>query len=121
MCNSDADHVGASFDCCAAKRSSRCDVQALERVGAPDLAPVLLGTVQERQHVVAAGLHHGDGTGELLAQHLRHPLPVGPPLIGRLDHEPGLHGNRDREMGMVQRPAQEGLHLIIEPQADARG
>ena len=67
-------------------------VQALERVGAPDLAPVLLREVQERQHVVSRGLHHRHGGGELLAQHLRDPLPVGAHLIRRLDHEHRLHG-----------------------------
>jgi hypothetical protein len=64
----DADHVRAAFDVL---------VEALKRVGAPDLAPVLLGEVQERQYVVSGGLHHMDGGGELLAQHLGDPLPVG--------------------------------------------
>ena len=48
---------------------------------------MLLGEVKERQHVVSGGLHHGHGGGELLAQHLGDPLPVGTHLIGGLDHE----------------------------------
>jgi hypothetical protein len=74
----DADDVGASLDLL---------VQALQRVGAPDLAPVLLREVQERQHVVTGGLHDRQASGELLAQHLGNPLPVGAHLIEGLDQE----------------------------------
>ena len=51
----DADHVGAALDLL---------VEPLERFGAPDLAPVLLRKVKERQHVVASCLHHRHGGGE---------------------------------------------------------
>ena len=78
----DADHVGAALDLL---------VEALERVGAPDLAPVLLGEVQERQHIVTGGLHHRHGGWELLAQHRGDPLPVGAHLIGGLNHEHRFH------------------------------
>ena len=78
----------------SAERPSRCDVEALKRVGAPDLAPVLLREMQKRQHVVTGGFHHGHSTGELLAQHLGDLLPVGTHLIGGLDHEHRLHGGR---------------------------
>ena len=82
----DADHVGAAFDHCAAKRTLRCDVQPLMRVGAPDLAPVLLGEVQVDevfsvgvgQHVVAGGIHYRHSCWELLAQHLGDLLPPCP-------------------------------------------
>ena len=88
----DADHVGAGFYHGSAERTSRCDIQPLKRVGAPDLAPVLLGEVQECQHVVAGGVHHGHGRWELLAQHLGDPLPVATHLIRGLDHEYCFHG-----------------------------
>jgi hypothetical protein len=74
----DADHVGASHDLL---------VEPLQRVGAPDLAPVRLGAVEERQHVVAGGFHHWHSTRELLAQHFGDPLPVAAHMIGGLDHE----------------------------------
>ena len=74
----DADHVRAAFD---------CFVEPLERIGAPDLAPVLLREVQECQHVVSGGLHHGHSCRELRAQHLGDPLPVGMHLVESLDHE----------------------------------
>ena len=71
----------------SAERPSRCDVEALQWVGAPDLAPVLLREMQKRQHVVPCGFHHGHGAGELLAQHLGNLLPVGSYLLRLLDHE----------------------------------
>jgi hypothetical protein len=61
-------------------------VQPLERVGAPELAPVLLREVEERQHVVSGSFHHGHGTEELLSQHLGEALPVGALLVRCLDH-----------------------------------
>lgn len=88
----DADLVSAPFD---------PFVQALERVGAPDLAPVLLEEVQERQHVVASGLHHRHGVRELLAQHLGDPLLVSAHLIGGLDHEHRLHGSSDHVLASL--------------------
>ena len=74
----DADHVGASFDLL---------IEALEGVGAPHLAPVLLGKVEEGQHVVSGGVHHGHGCWELLAEHLGDPLSVATHLIRGLDDE----------------------------------
>jgi hypothetical protein len=62
----DTDDIGAALDLL---------VEPLERVGAPDLAPVLLREVEEGQHVITGGLHHRYGGGELLAQHLGDPLP----------------------------------------------
>jgi hypothetical protein len=79
----DAHHVGAAFDLL---------VKPLKRVDAPDIAPVLLGKVQEGQHVVSGGVHHGHSCWELLAQHLGDSLPVGAHLLRCLDHEHGLHG-----------------------------
>jgi len=107
----DADHVGAPFDLL---------VQALERVGAPDLAPVLLGEVQERQHVVAGGLHHRHGAGELLAQHLGDPLPVGAHLIGGLDHEHRFHGGGHHvlaSLGDVGQEVAQEMHPAALPAA----
>jgi len=37
----DAHNPGAALDHCAAKRTSRCDIDPLQPVGAPDLAPVV--------------------------------------------------------------------------------
>jgi transposase len=56
------DYVGAVL---LLRRSLRPDflVEPLEWIGAPDLAPVLLREVQERQHVVVSGLHDGHGGG----------------------------------------------------------
>lgn len=51
----------------SAERLARCDVELLVRVGAPDLASVLLREVQERQHV-DCGIHHRHSFQELLAQ-----------------------------------------------------
>ena len=79
----DADHVGAAFDLL---------IQPLKRVGAPDLAPVLLGEVQEVQHVVAGGVHHGHCCWERLAKHLGDALPVDTHLIRGLDQEYCFHG-----------------------------
>jgi hypothetical protein len=56
-----ADHVVAALDDCAAKRTSRCDVQALERVSAPHLAPVLLRDMQEGQHIPCGGVQYRHG------------------------------------------------------------
>ncbi len=39
-------------------------------------------------------LHHLHSGGELLAQHLGDPLPVGTHLIRYLDHEHRFHGRR---------------------------
>ena len=69
-----------------AERTSRCDVQPLQRVGTPDLAPMFLREMQERQYVVTGGIHHGHGSWELLAQHLGYLLPVGSDLLRLLDH-----------------------------------
>jgi len=66
-------------------------VEPLERVGAPDLAPVLLGEVQERQRVVSGGIHDWHSGGELLAQYLGDPLPVRAHLIRGLDQEYRFH------------------------------
>jgi len=52
------------------QRTSRFDAEALVRVDAPDLAPVLRRGLQECQYVVTGGCHHGHGSWELLAQHL---------------------------------------------------
>ena len=49
-----ADHDRAPFDLL---------VEALERVGAPDAAPVLLREVQERQHVVTGASITGTAVG----------------------------------------------------------
>ena len=49
------------------------------------------GKCKERQHVISRGLHDRRGGGERLAQHLDDPLPVGAPLIRRLDHEYRIH------------------------------
>lgn len=40
-------------DHCAAKSSSRCDVDALKQIGAPGIAPVLSWEVPEGQHVIS--------------------------------------------------------------------
>ncbi len=77
------------------ERTSRSDVESFERIGAPDLAPVLLVTMQKYQNVVTGGFHHGHGTVELLAQHLGDPLPGGAHLILCLDHEYGLWPTSD--------------------------
>ena len=70
-----------------AERPYRCDVEALKRVGAPDLASVLLREMQKRQHVVTGDFHHGYGAGELIAQHLGDLLPMGSDLFRLLNHE----------------------------------
>ncbi len=71
----------------SAERPSRCDIEVLKRVGAPDLAPVLLREMQKRQYVVTGGFHHGYSAGELLAQHLGDLLPMGSDLLRPLDYE----------------------------------
>lgn len=78
-----------------AERTSRCDVKPLEWVGAPDLAPMLVRgmeldevfSVGVGQHVFLGGIHHRHGAGELLAQHRRDLLPVGPHQLGFWDDE----------------------------------
>ena len=64
----DSDDARASFDNCAAKRTSRCDVDPLEQVGASDLAPVVLGEVAESQHFILGLVHQRSGLGEALHQ-----------------------------------------------------
>ena len=49
----DAEPAGAPLDHCAAKRTSLCDIEALEQVGASDLLPALGGEVAESQDVLA--------------------------------------------------------------------
>ncbi len=52
----DADDVGAAADLA---------VEALQRVGGPQLGPVLGGQRVEGEHVVLGGLEHGRDLGEL--------------------------------------------------------
>jgi hypothetical protein len=64
----DAHDPGAAFDHCAAKRTSRCDIDPLQQVGAPDLFPVGLREVAERQHVLLGLVHQRSSLGEALRQ-----------------------------------------------------
>jgi hypothetical protein len=50
-----------------AERTSRCDVDPLQQVGAPDLA-VVLGEVAERQHFLLGPVHEHSGIGEAIRQ-----------------------------------------------------
>jgi len=107
----DANHVGTAFDLL---------VEALERFGAPHLAPVLLREVQERQHVVTGGLHHRHGARGLHAQHLDDPLPVGAHLLRCLDHKHRFHGRRHHVLAglwhVAEQVAQE-MHPATLPAA----
>jgi len=67
-----ADHVCPSLD---------HQVKALQRVDAPDCAPLLLCEVQECQHVFSGGFHPGHSVGRLLVYQLGDRLPLGGNLI----------------------------------------
>jgi hypothetical protein len=90
-----------------AERTSQSEIDPLQRVGAPDLAPVHLRELEERQHIITGGLHDRHGGGELFAQHRGDPLPVGPHLIGRLDHEHRFHRRRHHVLGSLGHVAQQ--------------
>ena len=68
--------AGAAFDLCAAKRASRCDVEPLEQVGAPQLAPVAGREVAKGQHVFPGLGHELSRPGELAGQHGGHLIPL---------------------------------------------
>jgi hypothetical protein len=69
-----------------AERTSRCDVNPLQQVGAPDLAPVVLGEVAECQHVFLGLMHERSGLGEALRQRGGQIIPA------RLDLRSGFLG-----------------------------
>jgi hypothetical protein len=94
----DADDAGAALD---------FFIDPLQQVGAPYLSPMVLGEVAECQHVVACGLHDRHSGGELLAQHLGAPLPVGAHLVGCLDHKHRFHGRRHHVLASLRDVGQE--------------
>ena len=51
-------------------------VHPLQQVGAPDLAPVVLGEVAESQHVLFGLVHECGGLGEALGQRGRQIIPA---------------------------------------------
>ena len=63
----DSNDAGASFDFL---------VHPLQQVGAPDLAPVVLGEVAESQHVLFGLVHECGGLGEALGQRGRQIIPA---------------------------------------------
>ena len=50
------------------ERTSRCDIDPLQQVGAPDLFPVLRREVTEGQQVLSSLVHESNGFGEAVRQ-----------------------------------------------------
>ena len=85
----DADDPGAEFDFL---------VDPLEQVGAPDLAPVVLGEVAERQHVLLGLVHQCSGLGEALRQRGRQIIPARFDLLSALLGEHRAEGGGDHAL-----------------------
>ena len=83
-------------------------VDSLERVGAPDLAPVLLREVEEGQQVVTSSFYHRHSGGALLAQHL------GDPLWTRARHPQEVH-----PAALQQQPWNIRLIAAVSPRSRA--
>ena len=80
----DPHYACAAFDHCADKRSSQCDIDTFEQVGAPGLLPVGTREVAERQHVFTGLQPEIDCPGEALRQGAGQALPAGLDLSGLL-------------------------------------
>jgi hypothetical protein len=55
--------------------------------------------LQKSQHVVTPSPNHQHSDGELIAQHLREPLPVGALLVQCLVNEQRLYGCHHNVLG----------------------
>jgi hypothetical protein len=81
-----------------AKRTSRCDVNPLQQVGASDLEPVVLGEVTERQHVFFGFMHEGSSLGEALRQRDGQIITSGLDLRSGFLGEHAAQGSRDHAL-----------------------
>jgi hypothetical protein len=73
-------------------------VHPLEQVGAPDLLPVVLGEVAERQYVFLGPVHEISGLGEALRQRGGQIVPAGLDLRGALLGEHAAQGGGDHAL-----------------------
>ena len=81
-----------------AERTSRCDVDPLQQVGAPDLAPVVLGEVAERQHVLLGLVHERSGFGKALRQRGGQIIPARLDLRGCFLGKHAAQGSGDHAL-----------------------
>ena len=78
-----------------AKRTSRCDIDPLQQVGAVKLFPVLLGEGSERQHVLPSLMHERGGLGEAIHQGGGQVIPAAEEFAGGLLGENAAQGSGD--------------------------